>query len=554
MSRLLQPLVPGLDVKPLIAELRERMEEELDYRDEAANQRAFAEVFDGDQLIAVPRVVASAPRAMVSEWVSGRKLSDVIAGGTADERDQAGALLAEFHYCAPARVGPAARRPASRQLPAAARRAAAGARLRRGRPAARGPAPAAVGDDPARAGGPAGRPRRAAARRGIPAAGDDRDRRRPRSPTSRRSPSRCAPRPFHFTRRWLQSQAERVGDLRSSELRRRPPAEPAAAVPAGAPGDDGHARGAVPARRPGRRCATSSAGGTRRRSSTSSGRGRRGESASRIRPNTRSAAGIAADAGVARGMATKIVATAFGGPEVLSVVEAEVPQPGPGEVVIAVKAAGINLFDYKVISGAMGADPARLPLPVGLEVAGVVTAVGPDAGGPGGADRRRRRGGRSTRSTGGYADTVTAPASVVVPKPPALDWPVAGSILLGGRHRGARAAGGCRRSPARRCSCTEPPAASGRSPCSSPCRTASASSGPPASRTTRCSAATASIPVTYGPGLADRVRALAPEGVDAAIDTIGTDEAVDVSLELVADHAPDRVDRGLRPSATAGSC
>ena len=81
-------------------------------------------------------------------------------------------------------------------------------------------------------------------------------------------------------------------------------------------------------------------------------------------------------------MATKVVATAFGGPDVLSVVEADVPEPGPGEVVIAVKAAGINLFDHKVVSGAMGADPDRLPLPVGLEVAGVVTAVGPGATGP----------------------------------------------------------------------------------------------------------------------------------------------------------------------------
>jgi NADPH:quinone reductase-like Zn-dependent oxidoreductase len=43
-------------------------------------------------------------------------------------------------------------------------------------------------------------------------------------------------------------------------------------------------------------------------------------------------------------------------------------------------------------------------------------------------------------------------------------------------------------------------------------------------------------PVEYGAGLADRVRALAPNGVDAAIDTVGTDEAVDVSLELVADR------------------
>jgi predicted unusual protein kinase regulating ubiquinone biosynthesis (AarF/ABC1/UbiB family) len=104
MSRLLQPLVPGQEVRPLVAELRARMEEELDYRDEAANQRAFAEVFAGDDKVVVPRVVASAPRAMVSEWVSGRKLSEVIAEGTQDERDRAGALLAEFHYSAPARA------------------------------------------------------------------------------------------------------------------------------------------------------------------------------------------------------------------------------------------------------------------------------------------------------------------------------------------------------------------------------------------------------------------------------------------------------------------
>ena len=44
------------------------------------------------------------------------------------------------------------------------------------------------------------------------------------------------------------------------------------------------------------------------------------------------------------------------------------------------------------------------------------------------------------------------------------------------------------------------------------------------------------VPVTYGDGLADRVRAAAPDGVDVALDTVGTDEAVDVSLELVADR------------------
>src|ERR1700754_244923 len=59
MSRVLQPLMPGLEIKPLIAELRERMEEELDYRDEAANQRAFASAFEGDDKVRVPKVIAS---------------------------------------------------------------------------------------------------------------------------------------------------------------------------------------------------------------------------------------------------------------------------------------------------------------------------------------------------------------------------------------------------------------------------------------------------------------------------------------------------------------
>jgi predicted unusual protein kinase regulating ubiquinone biosynthesis (AarF/ABC1/UbiB family) len=105
MSRLFQPLFPGLEIRPLIAELRDRMEEELDYRDEAANQRLFAAVFAGDEKVKVPRVVASAPKALVSEWVTGRKLSDVIAAGTQAERDSAAARLAEFLYSSPARVG-----------------------------------------------------------------------------------------------------------------------------------------------------------------------------------------------------------------------------------------------------------------------------------------------------------------------------------------------------------------------------------------------------------------------------------------------------------------
>jgi len=105
MSRLLQPLAPGVEIKPLVAELRDRMTEELDYRDEAAHQRTFAAAFEGDEQVKVPRVVASAPRAMVTEWVTGRKLSDIIRIGTQSERDHAALLLSEFHYSAPYRVG-----------------------------------------------------------------------------------------------------------------------------------------------------------------------------------------------------------------------------------------------------------------------------------------------------------------------------------------------------------------------------------------------------------------------------------------------------------------
>jgi predicted unusual protein kinase regulating ubiquinone biosynthesis (AarF/ABC1/UbiB family) len=105
MSRLMQPFVPGLDIKPLITELQDRMAEELDYRDEAENQRAFAAAYDGDDRVKVPRVVASAPKAMVTEWVDGRKLSDIIARGTQAERDHAALQLSEFLYSSPERVG-----------------------------------------------------------------------------------------------------------------------------------------------------------------------------------------------------------------------------------------------------------------------------------------------------------------------------------------------------------------------------------------------------------------------------------------------------------------
>ena len=98
-------LSPGLEVKPLLAELKERILEELDYTLEADAQRQFAAAFADDESIAIPRVVASAPKALVTEWIDGTPLSRIIADGSKDERDRAGSLLALLHYSAPARAG-----------------------------------------------------------------------------------------------------------------------------------------------------------------------------------------------------------------------------------------------------------------------------------------------------------------------------------------------------------------------------------------------------------------------------------------------------------------
>lgn len=112
-------------------------------------------------------------------------------------------------------------------------------------------------------------------------------------------------------------------------------------------------------------------------------------------------------------MARKWVAVDFGGPEVLRNVEVEVPDPGPGQVTIDVRAAGMNPADAKHI--APDQDRALLPLSVGYEVAGVVTAFGPDTqlASGGGTDGDEVV---AAMVDGGYTTAITVPASG--PHPP----------------------------------------------------------------------------------------------------------------------------------------
>ncbi len=97
--------VPGLDLGPILDELRDRMAEELDYRLEAESQATFAAAFADDEDFSIPAVVAHAEHVIVSEWLEGKPLSQIISDGTPEERDDASQLYLEFLLAGPAEAG-----------------------------------------------------------------------------------------------------------------------------------------------------------------------------------------------------------------------------------------------------------------------------------------------------------------------------------------------------------------------------------------------------------------------------------------------------------------
>ncbi|MGA9870775.1 MAG: AarF/ABC1/UbiB kinase family protein [Rhodococcus sp. (in: high G+C Gram-positive bacteria)] len=105
LAKWLAKVMPTADVTAIVSEIEESIEAELDYRAEADNQRVLATAFAGHRGILVPPVVASSPRVLVTEWINGIALSDVIRDGTAEQRNSAGTLLTEFLLAAPALAG-----------------------------------------------------------------------------------------------------------------------------------------------------------------------------------------------------------------------------------------------------------------------------------------------------------------------------------------------------------------------------------------------------------------------------------------------------------------
>ena len=105
VARVFSALSPGLDVKPLLAELTERVAEELDYRLEATNQAAFAVAYDGDEGVLIPGVVAGSERVIVTEWIDGVPLAQIIREGSQQQRDLAATQLARFLFSGPVLAG-----------------------------------------------------------------------------------------------------------------------------------------------------------------------------------------------------------------------------------------------------------------------------------------------------------------------------------------------------------------------------------------------------------------------------------------------------------------
>lgn len=119
-----------------------------------------------------------------------------------------------------------------------------------------------------------------------------------------------------------------------------------------------------------------------------------------------------------------IQVTQTGGPEVLRLTELSDPEPGPGQLLVELAAAGVNYLDTYHRSGAY---PMPLPFIPGSEGAGTVTAVGPDTGGFAVGDVVAW-----ATNPGSYAELAVVPAEQAVPVPQGVDAETAGGSLLQG--------------------------------------------------------------------------------------------------------------------------
>lgn len=231
-------------------------------------------------------------------------------------------------------------------------------------------------------------------------------------------------------------------------------------------------------------------------------------------------------------MARAVVFSSYGDPEVLHLVDVPEAQAGEHEVRVRVRAAGVNPVDCKIRSGhfASADVPDEFPQTLGNEFAGVVDQVGAAVTNVGVGDEVL---GFATATA--YAQYVVVPADHVTAKPAALSWEAAGSLSAVGQaaYHALRtlkvtagdtllvhaAAGGV-----------------GTVAVQLTRHRGAAVIGTASPRNHPYLRALGAIPVPYGDDLVERVRVMAPEGVDAALDAVGG-PAIDASLALVPDRS-----------------
>ncbi|MCG6493230.1 NADP-dependent oxidoreductase [Kitasatospora sp. A2-31] len=231
-----------------------------------------------------------------------------------------------------------------------------------------------------------------------------------------------------------------------------------------------------------------------------------------------------------------IVIRRYGGPEVVEYTELPDPKVGPDSVLVQVRAAGVNPVDWKVREGRLdGLIDAHFPLVMGWDAAGVVRAVG---GGvtefePGDEVYGYVR--KDTVEHGTYAELVAAPVRTLARRPAALDWAQCGGLPLAGLTalqalRAVRVGAGD--------TVLVHAAAGGVGHLAVQLARAFGARviGTAGERNHDYLRGLGAEPVAHGEGLAERVRALAPDGVDAAVDLVGGG-AAGLSATLVADPA-----------------
>ncbi|CAK7286718.1 NADP-dependent oxidoreductase [Streptomyces sp. RM1] len=228
----------------------------------------------------------------------------------------------------------------------------------------------------------------------------------------------------------------------------------------------------------------------------------------------------------------------YGSPDDLRLVELPEPKVAPGEVLVRVKAAGVNPVDWKLGAGMLDAVmETRFPLISGWDVAGVVERVGFDATEFSVGDEVYGYIRKDWVQNGAYAELVSAPVRTLAKKPASLSWEEAAGVPLAGltAYQSIERLGIDRGDVV-----LVHAAAGGVGSLGVQIAVARGARviGTASERNHEFLRSLGAEPVTYGEGLADRVRELAPEGVDAVLDFVG-DGAVGQSLPLL--RRPGRV-------------